>query len=161
MSRIARRATSRRFVYQQVLISASPCHTPAQPLHIDPKIGKDGGLGGVILHGLCSYGLAARAILKSVDSQDGMEIDAAGTTSSFGLKPRAELKSISARFTSPVKPSSELITRVWIIERTQLEGIGEEVVLAFEQVIAQTGKKSLGNGRAVVLFRKTEVNSRL
>lgn len=113
------------------------------------------------MHGLCSYGLAARAILKSVDSQDGIEVDQAGTTSSFGIKPRAELKSISARFTSPVKPSSELVTNVWIVERTPLEGIGEEITVAFDQVIAQTGKKSLGNGRAVVLFRKVEVNARL
>ncbi|CAO1624317.1 unnamed protein product [Sympodiomycopsis kandeliae] len=131
------------------------------PLHIDPSIGQNGGLGGVILHGLCSYGLAARAILKSVDDKDGQEVDQGGTKASYGIKPRAELKSISARFTSPVKPSSELITQIWFVEKTKLEGIGQEIVIAFDQVIAQTGKKSLGGGRAVVLLREYEVTSRL
>jgi peroxisomal enoyl-CoA hydratase 2 len=56
------------------------------PLHIDPKIGEKGGLGGCILHGLCSYAFAARAILESVVSGDGQP----GT-------PASELKLISAR----------------------------------------------------------------
>lgn len=56
------------------------------PLHIDPEIGKNGGLGGCILHGLCSYAFAARAILQSVSSNDGQP-----------GAPAAELKIISAR----------------------------------------------------------------
>lgn len=105
------------------------------PLHIDPSIGSRGGLGGVILHGLCSYGIAMRAILKSLDPQDGLA-DESGV----------ELKSVSARFTSPVKPGDELRTDVWVIGE---EGEGEKV-LAFEQTVVATGKKSLGGGRAVV-----------
>lgn len=56
------------------------------PLHIDPQIGEKGGLGGCILHGLCSYAFAARAILQSVVSSDGKPGSSA-----------AELKLMSAR----------------------------------------------------------------
>lgn len=56
------------------------------PLHIDPSIGEKGGLGGCILHGLCSYGYAARAILKSVVPDDGKS-----------GSPVAQLRVMSAR----------------------------------------------------------------
>jgi peroxisomal enoyl-CoA hydratase 2 len=56
------------------------------PLHIDPQIGEKGGLGGCILHGLCSYAFAARAILQSVLPTDGQP----GSVAS-------ELKVMSAR----------------------------------------------------------------
>ena len=70
------------------------------PLHIDPEIGARGGLGGVILHGLCSYGHAARAVLKAVEPNDGKR-----------GAPAATLKVFNARFTSPVKPGDELNTK--------------------------------------------------
>lgn len=53
---------------------------------IDPSIGKSTGFGGVILHGLSSYGFAARAVLKSVPG---------------------ELKAFGVRFTSPVRPGGK------------------------------------------------------
>lgn len=56
------------------------------PLHIDPTIGQKAGFGGVILHGLCSFGITARGLISAVGGGD----------------PTA-LKAISARFTSPVK----------------------------------------------------------
>ncbi|KAG8723223.1 hypothetical protein FRC09_004205 [Ceratobasidium sp. 395] len=62
------------------------------PLHIDPSIGQRTGFGGVILHGLSSYGFAARAVLKSVPG---------------------ELKAFGVRFTSPVRPGDVLETSVW------------------------------------------------
>ncbi|KAG8767343.1 hypothetical protein FRC12_006303 [Ceratobasidium sp. 428] len=62
------------------------------PLHIDPSIGQRTGFGGVILHGLSSYGFAARAVLKSVPG---------------------ELKAFGVRFTSPVRPGDTLETSVW------------------------------------------------
>ena len=54
---------------------------------IDPRIGKRVGFGGVILHGLATYGFAARAIVAKVGMGDPMS-----------------LKAIAARFTSPIKP---------------------------------------------------------
>jgi peroxisomal enoyl-CoA hydratase 2 len=57
------------------------------PLHIDPSIGRRAGFGGTILHGLGTYGFAARAIVKTIGSGD----------------PKS-LRAIAGRFTSPVKP---------------------------------------------------------
>lgn len=56
------------------------------PLHIDPEIGQKGGLGGCILHGLCSYGFAARAVLQAVVGEDGQR-----------GAPAAQLRLMSAR----------------------------------------------------------------
>ncbi|PWN49382.1 hypothetical protein IE53DRAFT_388397 [Violaceomyces palustris] len=103
------------------------------PLHVDPEIGRKGGLGGVILHGLCSYGHAARAVLKAVEPKDGRP--------DSSTKP--ELEFISARFTSPVRPGDELETSVWILGES-----GDQLVeVAFEQTV-KGGKKSLGGGYA-------------
>jgi acyl dehydratase len=103
------------------------------PLHIDPDIGKNGGLGGCILHGLCSYGFAARAVLRAVVPEDGERNGAA-----------ADLRIMSARFTSPVRSGDELETKVWVIG--EREGYTE---VAFEQAVVG-GKKSLGGGYAQV-----------
>jgi peroxisomal enoyl-CoA hydratase 2 len=134
------------------------------PLHIDPQIGEKGGLGGCILHGLCSYAFATRAILESVVKGDGQP----GT-------PATELKLISARelnpkespdlacslplsflgFTSPVYPGQELETSVW--------HVGEKdafVEVAFEQTIVG-GKKSLGGGYALVKKGSSSAKFRL
>lgn len=109
------------------------------PLHIDPAIGANGGLGGVILHGLCSYGFATRAILRSVNPQDGV----AGA-------PVTALRKLSARFTSPVKPGDELRTDVWVLSKDDKQGKFE---LAFEQTNLASGKKSLGGGYAEVIVK--------
>lgn len=54
---------------------------------LDPRIGQRAGFGGPILHGLSTFGFAARAVLKSIGSNDPAALLAFGT-----------------RFTSPVKP---------------------------------------------------------
>ncbi len=54
---------------------------------IDPRIGQHVGFGGVIIHGLATYGFAARSIVAKVGMGDPMS-----------------LKAIAARFTSPIKP---------------------------------------------------------
>ncbi|KAK0534032.1 hypothetical protein OC835_002822 [Tilletia horrida] len=94
------------------------------PLHIDPSIGKRGGLGGVILHGLCSYGFAARALLRAYDAHDGEP----------AVESKLALEYISARFTSPVRLGDALLTRVWKVGAGA--GAGEEEGwCAFEQVV--------------------------
>jgi hypothetical protein len=62
----------------------------------DPKIGQAAGFGGVILHGLSTFGFAARAIIKVVAEND----------------PTA-LKFFGVRFTAPVKPGDTLETQMW------------------------------------------------
>ena len=66
------------------------------PLHIDPEFAKLGGLDRPILHGLCTYGFAGRAILHTLCGSDP-----------------ARFKSFSARFMGPVFPGDTLITEGW------------------------------------------------
>lgn len=69
-------------------------------LHADELVGMK-TFGGVILHGLCSLGHAARAVLQAVEPRDGKR-----------GAPAAQLRTLSLRFTSPVKPGDELQTKV-------------------------------------------------
>ena len=117
------------------------------PLHIDPSIGKRGGLGGVILHGLCSYGHAARAVLKAVDPTDGQ---------SNASDKEVILEVFTTRFTSPVRPGDELETNVWILG--EKDG---KVEIAFDQTVKNTGKKSLGGGYARVSVSKKKSANKL
>jgi len=95
------------------------------PLHIDPAIGTRARFGGVILHGLASYGFAARGILNSVAGGDPLS-----------------LKAINARFSTPVKPNDTLETSVWEIG----PGPDNTVEFAFETKNLTTGQVSLSNG---------------
>ncbi|KAJ7448274.1 peroxisomal dehydratase [Mycena galericulata] len=99
------------------------------PLHIDPLIGKAGGFGGVILHGLSTFGFAARGLIKAVGGND----------------PRS-LKFFGVRFTSPVKPGDALETQAWEV------GPGPEgtVEIAFVTTNLATGKPALGGGIAYI-----------
>ncbi|OCH94644.1 peroxisomal dehydratase [Obba rivulosa] len=99
------------------------------PLHIDPKIGQAAGFGGVILHGLSTYGFAARAVLSAVGGND----------------PNA-LKLFGVRFTSPVKPGDALETSIWEV------GVGPDgtTEVAFVTKNVASGKICLGNGIAYI-----------
>jgi acyl dehydratase len=66
------------------------------PLHIDPEFAKKGGLDRPILHGLCTFGHAGRAILHSVCDGDP-----------------AKLKSFGARFMNVVFPGETLVVEGW------------------------------------------------
>ncbi|KAF9531041.1 peroxisomal dehydratase [Crepidotus variabilis] len=99
-------------------------------LHIDPKIGKAAGFGGVILHGLSTYGFAARAVLKSV-----------------GGNAPDSLKFFGVRFTAPVKPGDALETSIWEVGK----GPKGTVEVAFETKNLTTGKAVLGGGIAYIV----------
>jgi len=66
------------------------------PLHIDPDFAKRGGFDRPILHGLCTFGYATRAILYSLCDGDV-----------------ARFKEIRARFSGVVYPGETLITEGW------------------------------------------------
>lgn len=95
------------------------------------------GFGGIIIHGLFSWNVAAHAVLKTV-----------------GNSNPANLKEFQARFASPVFPGDELITEIW---RT-----GSKSENGFEEIrfLVKNGKDKivLSNGRALV---KTVGDSKL
>jgi len=93
------------------------------PLHIDPEFAQKGGLERPILHGLCTYGHAGRAVLHSVCGSDP-----------------ARFKSFAARFMDIVFPGDTLITEGWKLEN------GKFIV----QVKTTEGKIVLGNAAAKV-----------
>ncbi|KAG8906773.1 hypothetical protein FRB99_006149, partial [Tulasnella sp. 403] len=106
------------------------------PLHIDPSIGKKAGFGGVILHGLSTYGFAARAVLKVVGGNDA-----------------TALKAFGARFTSPVKPGDTIQTSIWKVA-SHPDGVLE---IAFNTKNITSGKMCLGGGFAYVALAKAKL----
>ncbi len=93
------------------------------PLHADPNMAKFGGFDRPILHGLCTYGFAGRAILKGACGGDP-----------------TRLRSFGARFAGVVFPGDTLTTRGWKV------GGGQYVVT----VTTQEGKLVLSNAIAEV-----------
>jgi acyl dehydratase len=61
------------------------------PLHADPTIARQAGFDRPILHGLCTFGIACRAILQTYCSNEP-----------------ARLRSMFARFSSPVFPGETI-----------------------------------------------------
>ncbi|EJO29302.1 MaoC/PaaZ C-terminal domain-containing protein [Achromobacter marplatensis] len=66
------------------------------PLHADPDVAHQAGYPRPILHGLCSYGVAAHAIVKSCCDYDA-----------------SRLTSLNARFSAPVYPGETLQCDIW------------------------------------------------
>ena len=66
------------------------------PLHIDPATAQAVGFEKPLLHGLCTYGFAARAIMA-----DWCENDP------------ARIRSFDVRFAAPFFPGETLVTRSW------------------------------------------------
>lgn len=67
------------------------------PLHRDPSVARMVGYERPILHGLCTYGIACRAVLGSVCGYDATKI--AG---------------FDARFSAPAYPGETIITELWV-----------------------------------------------
>lgn len=66
------------------------------PLHADPAIGEKAGFGEPILHGLCTFGYAGRAVVAECCDGDP-----------------SKLLSLSGQFRRPVWPGDTLITSGW------------------------------------------------
>jgi acyl dehydratase len=91
------------------------------PLHVDPDMARRAGFERPILHGLCTYGIAARVLLSQWLDYDP-----------------ARLASLEVRFSSAVLPGETLRIESW----------RDGDVLSFQAFVAERGKKVLDNGRA-------------
>lgn len=96
------------------------------PIHADPVLARKAGFERPILHGLCTLGIATRAILQDCcDDQP------------------ERLRSLQLRFSSPVYPGETLITEIW----------RDGEVASFRARVAERNIVVLNNGRAVVTAR--------
>lgn len=66
------------------------------PLHADPNVSARAGFPRPILHGLATYGIACRALLRTVCDH----------------KPD-RIRSFDARFSAPAYPGDEIVTEIW------------------------------------------------
>lgn len=83
------------------------------PLHIEDGFAQMSGFKEPILHGLCSYGISARAVIKQYCDND----------------PK-KFRSIKARFAKPVIPGDTLVVEMWkdgdkIIFQTKSKDTGD------------------------------------
>jgi len=88
------------------------------PLHSDPSLARAAGQERPILHGMCTYGFAGRALLHTLCGSDP-----------------ARFVSMSGRFTAPVLPGQELSVRIW--------ADGDEAMF---QVLSEAGAIVLDHG---------------
>ncbi|MEM9793032.1 MAG: MaoC/PaaZ C-terminal domain-containing protein [Pseudomonadota bacterium] len=93
------------------------------PLHVDPDVAAAAGFERPILHGLCSFGIAARAILASYCDYDPVR-----------------LRSIKLRFSKPVYPGETILVDMW----------RDGSVVSFRATVADRGIIALDHGRAEV-----------
>ena len=94
------------------------------PIHADPEQARKAGFERPILHGLCSLGVATRAVLASCCNDEP-----------------ERLKSLQLRFSSPVYPGETLVTDLW----------RDGDCVSFRSRVAERNVVVLNNGRAVVL----------
>ena len=93
------------------------------PLHADPKVAAAAGFPRPILHGLCTFAVAGRAILRLACDNDP-----------------ARLKSLNVRFSAPVFPGETIRTEIW----------RDGGVVSFRSSVVERGVTVLNNGRAEI-----------
>jgi len=92
------------------------------PLHVDPEVARAAGFPRPILHGLATYGIAARAVLKAYCGYDARR-----------------LTSLAVRFSTPVYPGETIRVEMW----------RESAGVAFRAKVAERDAIVLNNGFAV------------
>jgi acyl dehydratase len=93
------------------------------PLHADPKTAKAAGFARPILHGLCTFGVAGHALLKTL----------------CGYDP-ARLKAMQVRFSAPVYPGETIRTEMW----------RQGDIVSFRARVVERDAVVLNNGRAEI-----------
>ncbi|MAV37322.1 MAG: 3-alpha,7-alpha,12-alpha-trihydroxy-5-beta-cholest-24-enoyl-CoA hydratase [Planctomycetaceae bacterium] len=95
------------------------------PLHCDPDVAEQAGFDRPILHGLCTYGTAGHAILRSLCDYDPLRFTG-----------------MQARFSAPVFPGETIRTEMW------RDGVGQAVfrsrVLERDVVVLDQGTAKIG-----------------
>jgi acyl dehydratase len=94
------------------------------PLHVDPEFARLAGFDRPILHGLCTFGFAGRAILKNLCNNDP-----------------SRFKSFEVRFSGVVYPGDTLVVEGW------RAGSGKYII----QAKNQKGKIVLSNAAAEIV----------
>lgn len=93
------------------------------PLHIDPAAARFGGFDAPILHGLCSYGIACHAVLKTM-----LDYDAAAVAG------------FDVRFSSPVYPGETQVVEMW----------KDGKVISFRVRLKERNVVSINNGKCTI-----------
>jgi acyl dehydratase len=93
------------------------------PLHADPAVARSAGFDRPILHGMCTYGIAARAIIQACCGNDP-----------------SVLRDLSARFSAPVFPGETIRTEIW----------EDSVGIRFQCLARERGVVIISNGVAQV-----------
>lgn len=93
------------------------------PLHADPAFAKAAGFPRPILHGLCTYGTACRAVLKAAADYD-----------------HTKIKAFDVRFSAPVFPGETIITDMW----------KDGDVLSFQCRLKERDATVIKNGRCLM-----------
>jgi acyl dehydratase len=94
------------------------------PLHAEPAVARAAGFERPILHGLATFGVAGHALLRGLGNYN------AGT-----------LRSMRARFTTPVYPGETLSTEIW----------REEGHVSFRVKSVERGVVAINNGYATLI----------
>ena len=100
------------------------------PLHADPKVAAAAGFPRPILHGLCSFGIAGRAVLKLAAGNDP-----------------ARLTHMQVRFSAPAFPGETIRAEIW--------RDGETV--SFRARVLERDAVILNNGLAVIRDQGTGI----
>jgi acyl dehydratase len=93
------------------------------PLHRDPAFAKRAGFDRPILHGLCSYGIACHAVLKTMLDYD-----------------QTRMTGFDVRFSSPVFPGETQVVEMW----------QDGDVISFRVRLKERDVVSINNGKCTV-----------
>jgi len=93
------------------------------PLHVDPEVAQAAGFSEPILHGLCTYGFAAHAIVRTCCDYDA-----------------SRLATTAVRFSATVYPGETLRTEIW----------RDGPAVAFRTRVVERDAIVLNNGRAML-----------
>lgn len=93
------------------------------PLHRDPNFAKAAGFDVPILHGLCSYGIACHAVVKTMLDYD-----------------QTQITGFDVRFSAPVFPGETQIIEMW----------KDDKVISFRARVKERDVIAINNGRCTI-----------